>query len=229
MFDRLVRQISPPPAQRDIDIRHPFSAYLETPNIILLGDPGSGKSHLFETTVERSGGSFVTARTFLNTPSACLDTVLFVDALDEKRAGRGDSNTVDNIVQKLFECAPNQVRISCRAQDWLGDTDLAAFKPYFDRRGGAVVVALEPLSRQEMAAILADHGVGNPAEFLDQAYERDLEDFLLNPQNLLMLADVVKKGNWPKTRRELYHAATELLLQEHSPTRSRFGEGRLHC
>jgi predicted NACHT family NTPase len=120
---------------------------------------------------------------------------------------------------------PNQVRISCRAQDWLGDTDLAAFKPYFDRRGGAVVVALEPLSRQEMAAILADHGVGNPAEFLDQAYERDLEDFLLNPQNLLMLADVVKKGNWPKTRRELYHAATELLLQEHSPTRSRFGEG----
>jgi hypothetical protein len=225
MFDRLVRQISPPPAQRDSDIRHPFSAYLETPNIILLGDPGSGKSHLFETTVERSGGSFVTARTFLNTPSACLDTVLFVDALDEKRAGRGDSNTVDNIVQKLFECAPNQVRISCRAQDWLGDTDLAAFKPYFDRRGGAVVVALEPLSRQEMAAILADHGVGNPAEFLDQAYERDLEDFLLNPQNLLMLADVVKKGNWPKTRRELYHAATELLLQEHSPTRSRFGEG----
>jgi hypothetical protein len=48
---------------------------------------------------------------------------------------------------------------------------------------------------------------------------------LLNPQNLLMLADVVQKGNWPKTRRELYHAATELLLQEHSPTRSRFGEG----
>jgi hypothetical protein len=129
------------------------------------------------------------------------------------------------MVQKLFECAPKQVRISCRAQDWLGDTDLAAFRPYFDRCGGAVVVTLEPFSREEMAAILADHGVGDPAEFLEQAYERDLEDFLLNPQNLLMLADVVKKGNWPKRRRELYDAATELLLQEHSPNRSRFGEG----
>jgi hypothetical protein len=48
---------------------------------------------------------------------------------------------------------------------------------------------------------------------------------LLNPQNLLMLADVVEKGDWPKKRRDLYHAATELLLQERSPTRSRFGEG----
>jgi hypothetical protein len=223
MFDRFVRQITPP--REDSVIRHPFSDYLETSNIVLLGDPGSGKSHLFQKTAETSGGSFLTARAFLNTPSSCLDTVLFIDALDERRAGRGDNSTIDSMVQKLFECAPKQVRISCRAQDWLGNTDLAAFKPYFDRRGGAVVVALEPLSREEMGAILADRGVRDPAAFLEQAYERELDDFLLNPQNLIMLADVVENGNWPKTRRELYHAATELLLQEHSPTRSRFGDG----
>jgi len=51
--------------------------------------------------------------------------VLFVDALDERRAGRGDNNTIDRMVEKLFEHSPKQVRISCRAQDWLGDTDLA--------------------------------------------------------------------------------------------------------
>jgi len=161
----------------------------------------------------------------LNTPSSCLDRILFVDALDESRAGRGDNNTIDNIVRKLFECAPKRVRLSCRAQDWLGDTDLAAFKPYFDRRGGTVVVALEPLSREEMVAVLAEHGVRGPAAFLEQAYDRGLDDFLFNPQNLIMLAHVVAKGNWPTTRRELYHAATGLLLHEHSPTKSRFGEG----
>jgi hypothetical protein len=79
--------------------------------------------------------------------------------------------------------------------------------------------------REEIAAILADHGVCDPSAFLEQAYKRELDDFLLNPQNLLMLADVVEKGDWPKKRRDLYHAATELLLQERSPTRSRFGEG----
>jgi hypothetical protein len=223
MFDRFVRQINPTPEDRSI--RRTFSGYLAEPNIVLLGDPGAGKSHLFEKAAESSGGSFLTARTFLNTPSGSLEPVLFVDALDEKRAGRGDNNTIDSMVQKLFECAPTQVRISCRAQDWLGDTDLAAFKPYFDRRGGVVVVALEPLLREEMGAILADRGVRDPALFLEQAFERELDDFLLNPQNLIMLADVVEKGNWPKTRRELFNAATELLLQEHSPTRSRLGEG----
>jgi hypothetical protein len=96
MFDRFVRQINPP--QEDSIIRRPFSAYLETPNIVLLGDPGSGKSYLFEKTVETSGGSFLTARAFLNTPSTCLNTVLFIDALDERRAGRGDNNTIDIMV-----------------------------------------------------------------------------------------------------------------------------------
>ena len=223
MFDRFVRQINPP--QEDSVIRRAFSSYLESPNVILLGDPGSGKSHLFARTSELSGGSFLTARTFLNIPSACVDSVLFIDALDERRAGRGDNNTIDSMVQKLLSCAPNRVRISCRAQDWLGDTDLAAFKPYFDRRGGAVVVTLEPLSREEMAAILAERAVRDPAAFLEQAYERELDDFLLNPQSLLMLADVVETGDWPETRRDLYHAATELLLKEHNPVRSRSGEG----
>jgi hypothetical protein len=180
---------------------------------------------LFENAAKLTGGSFLTARAFLNTPSNSLDSVLFIDALDERRAGRGDSNTIDGMVQKLFERAPKRVRISCRAQDWLGDTDQAAFRPYFDRHGGAVVVALEPLLREEMAAILAACGVHDPAAFLGEAYERELDDFLVNPQNLIMLAEVVESGNWPKTRRELYDAATRLLLTEHSPARSRSGEG----
>jgi hypothetical protein len=222
MFDRFVQQISPP--LEDRATKRTFSSYLESPNIILLGDPGAGKSHLFEEAAEFSGGSLLTARTFLNTPSHSLDAVIFVDALDERRAGRGDNNTIDRMVEKLFERAPKQVRISCRAQDWLGDADLAAFRPYFDRHGDAVIVALEPLLRAEMAAILTNQGVQDPASFLKEAYDRELDDFLLNPQNLIMLAEVVERGSWPKTRGELYRAATGLLLQEHSPTRSRFGE-----
>ena len=54
MLDRFVRQISP--RLEESVVRHPFSAYLEMPNIVLLGDPGSGKSHLCEKTVGTSGG-----------------------------------------------------------------------------------------------------------------------------------------------------------------------------
>jgi len=38
MFDRFVRQVSPP--LEDRATRRTFSSYLESPNIILLGDPG---------------------------------------------------------------------------------------------------------------------------------------------------------------------------------------------
>ena len=221
MPDRLVRQISP----GGDDDRRGFFSYLNSPNLILLGDPGAGKSHLFEQAAAASGGFFLSARAFMSTPAASLDSALFIDALDERRAGRGDHNTIDRMVEKLFERSPEKVRISCRAQDWLGDTDLAAFRPYFDGHGGVVVVALEPLSRDEISAVLAHHGVKDPPTFLKEAYERELNDFIVNPQNLIMLASVVKDGNWPTTRRELYYAATALLLQEHNRARSRSGEG----
>ena len=135
------------------------------PNIVLLGDPGSGKSHLFREASIDLNVRVVTAREFLYAPPRFAEATLFIDALDEKRAGRGDSDTIDLMVQKLFASDITQVRISCRAQDWLSDTDLAAFKPYFDQRGGAAVLALEPLTRDEMRAILAEHGVPNPAGF----------------------------------------------------------------
>src|SRR5215468_5852358 len=58
---------------------------------------------------ELSAGSFLSAQMFLNTPSKSLDSILFVDALDERRAGRGDNNTIDRMVQKLFERVPDKI------------------------------------------------------------------------------------------------------------------------
>jgi hypothetical protein len=67
-------------------------------------------------------------RAFLVTPNTRFDGVLFIDGLDEKRAGRSDRDTVDALVAKLFAVGPHKVRISCRVADWLGDSDLAALR-----------------------------------------------------------------------------------------------------
>jgi len=98
--------------------------------------PGAGKSHLFEAAAEVSGGQCLKARHFLLTPAFQKDATLFIDALDETRAGRGDQDTINAFVKKLFEVGPAKVRISCRVADWLGDTDLAAFKPIFRTTAG---------------------------------------------------------------------------------------------
>jgi hypothetical protein len=74
------------------------------------------------------------------TASALRGTALFIDGLDEKRAGRGDRDTLDALVTKLFEVTPSRTRISCRGADWLGESDRAALSPCFNQQRGHIVL-----------------------------------------------------------------------------------------
>lgn len=225
---RAVRQINIA-RDRPEDARpRPFSDFSDAPNIILLGDPGAGKTYLFRESALAEQARFITARAFLTMPAGTLRRqVLFIDGLDEKRAGRGDRETVDAVVTKLFSVAPSKVRISCRVADWLGESDLAAMAPYFDQQAGACVLHLESLSRPEQIDVLAGQRVeaGAAAYFLEEARVRGLADFLDNPQNLIMLWRAVQTGSWPSTRRQLFELSTELMLQEPNAERARSGVG----
>ena len=146
---------------------NPFSAYVHLPNIVLLGDPGAGKSHLFREFANAAGVEWKTARSFLNSDPALMkgSEAIFIDALDEHRTGRGDHNAIDAIVQKLVSVKPRAVRIACRAADWLGETDLAAFRTYFASTEEPVVLHLQTLSRTEQNEMLAELGLSDPARF----------------------------------------------------------------
>jgi predicted NACHT family NTPase len=226
---RTVRKISISADPPEDASPRPFSVFAHHANIVLLGDPGAGKTHLFqEAAAATEEALFIKARAFLNTPAErLLGQSLFIDGLDERRAGRGDQNTVDALVGKLFEVNPPKVRLSCRAADWLGESDLAAMAPFFDQHGGACVLHLEALSRVEQVAVLMAHRLGgyDIEGFLDDARERGLGDFLENPQNLIMLWSTVTRGDWPATRKELFERSVSLMLQETNPERSRSGGG----
>ena len=181
----------------------------------------------------RDGTLYVTARHFLLAPATSTENTLFIDALDETRSGRGDQDTINAFVTKLFDVAPAKVRIACRAADWLGDTDRAAFNIYFQERGGVTELQLKALSPTEQQAILmAPRPTSAPAtateasDFLKEAEQRGLQELTLNPQNLLMLWDAVRSEDiWPRTRKELFELSTRLLLSEHNRNRQRSGGG----
>jgi predicted NACHT family NTPase len=226
-MDRTVRRIESTPSSARQDQLRPISAYDNAANIVLLGDPGAGKTHTFRECAARCGGRYVTARTFLVTPAAKFDGTLFIDGLDEKRAGRSDRDTVDALVEKLFAVGPSRVRISSRAADWLGDSDLAALRPYFELSGVPVVLQLDRLSEDEQRAVLQAErlSAGDADAFLRETTDRALGDFLENPQNLIMLLRAVQTGKWPATRKELFELSTQIMLKEFNTDRARSGSG----
>lgn len=205
------------------DEARPFSDFSAAPNLVLLGDPGAGKTYAFRDAATATGGEYLTARSFLNIPASKLGSTLFIDALDEQRTGSSDNSVVDQVVQKLFACDAQRVRVSCRSQDWLGDTDLAIFNDYFDRSGGATVLALEPIDEAEQIAILRANNA-NEAEarqFLGEAVERGLAAFTRNPRKMVMLYRVVREGAWPTSLTDLFDRATRLQLSEENAAHAR--------
>ena len=226
-MDRIVWQIHPEERQRERNTERRLAAFLAQPNIVLLGDPGAGKSHTFRELAAACGGRYLTARAFLTLPIRETGDVLFIDGLDERRGGRGDRDTVDTLAAKLIEADPAAVRISCRVADWLGKSDLVSLEPFFEERGGMVVLSLGSLTLGERRTVLIDSGMSlsDANALLREAEERGLGEFLNNPQNLLLLRRAVQLGAWPATRRDLFEMATQLVLREQNSERARAGSG----
>jgi DNA replication protein DnaC len=54
MLDRLVTQIELPPESLEEQKSRAFHDFLDCYNIIFLGDPGSGKTHIFRQAVQKA-------------------------------------------------------------------------------------------------------------------------------------------------------------------------------
>lgn len=207
----------------------PFSTFLKIPNIILLGDPGAGKSFLFTEGSVFEKGLLYTARNFvIYANESCTGNVLYIDALDEKRSRTNSSQSIDELVKKIIEFRPLKLRLSCRAADWLGETDLELFKPYFESSGGYCVLSLVALTDEEGDLILHQKGVDKPKKFRKEAEVRGVSFLLKNPQTLIMLSGAVHGEVWPSTKKDLYQKATEILLTEHSANHTRADVGVLN-
>ena len=194
----------------------PLGDFAQSRAYVLIGEPGAGKTTAFETEADSQSGLYLSVRDFLayDEKPEWRDATLFLDGLDEARAGAIDGRTpLDRVRAKLDRLGSPRFRLSCRWADWLGDNDRDRLGQV---SGGAVtVLQLDPLSEREIKRILAEnHGIADPAKFIADAREHGVHGLLRNPQNLDMLATAVSGGDWPGSRRETFEEACRMLVSE---------------
>ena len=200
----------------------PLAACRDVSAYVLLGDPGAGKTTALRSECAALGDEhalLVDARDFLTFDPAThpewRGKTLFIDGLDEVRAGSSDARTpFDAIRKRLDALGRPRFRLSCRAADWLGLNDrdrLQSVAP--DRR--VTVLALDPLTSDDELRILDARDVPDAAAFIRSAADRGLDALLANPQSLGMLADAVGSGGaWPESRRETFERACRSMAEE---------------
>ena len=211
----------------------PLAEFRSERAYVLLGDPGAGKTEAFrEESRAVPGSRRVPARRFIfrdlvRHPEWKAET-LFIDGLDEVRAGRADARRpMDLILERLEHLGSPNIRLSCRAADWLGRNDLqkiVSTAGYGDVR----VLHLEPLRAEDIQRILANLEVPDPQGFLDEARDRGLEGLLGNPHSLGLLVKAVGADDggrpggrghrpWPGDRRATFEMACRKLARELNP------------
>ena len=195
--------------------------FRELDTYVLLGAPGAGKSTAFKREAAACpDGHYVTARDLVSLSDSPErhDATLFIDGLDEVRAGSRDGRTpLDQIRNKLNSLGCPRFRLSCRDVDWFGANDRTHLEKV-SRNGRVKALRLDPLSEDDIRAILRQNSrIGDSDSFIAEARTRGIDGLLPNPQSLRMLVAAVASGRWPKTRMETFELACRTLLKEHNP------------
>lgn len=223
-IERRLRRLDPP-AGADPIIGQADVGVLATSVVVVLGDPGAGKSVLMEGLGAAPGATFVRATSLVRMadPATRLGTFdrIVVDGVDEV-ASAVSGGGVDAVLSKLSALGNPNCILSCRAADWRGAADRRKLAD--DYGGDAIMLVLQPFDREDAARFLAVRFSSINAELaLTHLDKRGLQSIYGNPLTLRLLGEAVAAGQpLPDSRGELLSIA---VMSARRPMHSALSSG----
>ncbi|WP_259740146.1 NACHT domain-containing NTPase [Pseudomonas brassicacearum] len=182
--------------------------------IVVLSEPGGGKSSLLDSLAQQLGVDCVTANAFSYLGADAEKTSLVIDAFDE--LAKIDQTGIHRLLAYARKSDPHHVVISSRSSEW-GTSSTQAFADVLGQI--PLVVRLCDFDEDEQEAIFDRHVPGeNFRSFQKEVSKFDLGSLLPNPQFLKLFADAfVESGRSFADKRSIFSLAVERLSRETNP------------
>lgn len=188
--------------------------------VVILGDPGLGKSVLAEAIGRQTGFVYVRAASFVRNaqPERLIPNgeCLVIDGLDEI-ASATVGGGVDAILGQLSNLGYPRFILSSREVDWRGATDRIKIEDDYGRP--AILLHLLAFDRDDATLFLRRNFPSVDAEgVLTHLADRGLEEIYKNPLTLRLIGEVSASDEaLPNSRAQLLDRACQLLVQEENP------------
>ena len=190
--------------------------------VIVLGEPGMGKTWLLREISERANMVWRSAASFVVYPDPASlirpGSKLIIDGLDELSAAR-ESDPVYRVLGQLLRAGCPPFILSCRAADWRG----AVARQDISEEYGVSPreVTLEPLSRDDAIQFLESMiGARRAAQIIDYLDKWGIPDLYGNPLTLNLFGEIASDSDLPKSRAELLTRACSIMWNERADRRN---------
>lgn len=179
--------------------------------IVVLAEPGAGKTRLLESLASQLGVSTTTARRLSHSRSLPQNTALTIDAFDE--FSRTSSEGIYSLLDVASAANPTHLIISSRSSEW-ANSETHAFKEYFGE--DPLVVRLTEFSIPEQQQIFEHHAPSEDfSDFQSEVARFDLDVLLPNPQFLILFADAYLESDRRfSSKHSIFSQALERLAKE---------------
>lgn len=198
---------------------------IESP-LVILGEPGSGKSAVAKQLEKIGLGKYVSATSIESIyPTGVEPSLgsLVIDGVDEITAYEGSGSPINKVLSRLAPAVP--FILTCRAADWQSANKQIISQKWSE---APLIVKLQALNDQEIEDFVTESGIiTDGTKFISDAKKHDVFELLRNPQYLLMFLNAVVNEGWPTSKSQLQKSNSEFLVSEVNPVHGSFNKNKL--